>query len=534
MKIRPFILIHSLLFLLITIFSIQPWPSLMLTIAQILYVPILLQFISTRHDWFNKRYYYFAIPTYAAVAILQWTDQTAWDGWLAAIYFLFTIIVAIYGISRFLKRGFIHLEEFSIDLGLVYLAMGGGWFLAYEAGWDTGFSAILTWLTAIHFHYSAFLLPIFIGFLGRKSKQKVYPWICLILLASPLIVAIGITFSRWIELVSVILYIVGIFGVIYLSFKCEFQNIWQKWLVGISFLSLAVTISFSLIYAYGNLSQWFIIDIDFMLRFHGFLNCFVFALLGLIGWSLHVPEPRTRPLSFPISQIRGGLVIGEQLLEKVKQAGKTPNYYGLVEDMSVYELNKQTIPPPIIHFYERTMDYQLSATIKWASWFKPCAALYRIGSQLMQQINLPLHQQEVNMTGGIWGIQQELDGRTAPRAWVRKIEDNIVFVALYSEHRTNEKNYMNIALPLPWSTMIGILDVRQLGTKLQLTSKRAQSQSDAGIYLAWKKHLFKLPLEEEFHIGESKKGKLRAHHKMWFLGLPFLTINYRIMKKNEG
>ncbi len=50
MKIRPFILIHSLLFLLITIFSIQPWPSLMLTIAQILYVPILLQFISTRHD----------------------------------------------------------------------------------------------------------------------------------------------------------------------------------------------------------------------------------------------------------------------------------------------------------------------------------------------------------------------------------------------------------------------------------------------------------------------------------------------------
>ncbi len=134
-------------------------------------------------------------------------------------------------------------------------------------------------------------------------------------------------------------------------------------------------------------------------------------------------------------------MIGEQLLEKVKQAGKTPNYYGLVEDMSVYELNKQTIPPPIIHFYERTMDYQLSATIKWASWFKPCAALYRIGSQLMQQINLPLHQQEVNMTGGIWGIQQELDGRTAPRAWVRKIEDNIVFVALYSEHRTNEKNY---------------------------------------------------------------------------------------------
>ncbi|MBO0992103.1 YndJ family protein [Bacillus sp. SD088] len=531
MKLRPFILVHSLLFLLIASFSIQPWPSIMLTIAQIVYIPIVLQLVSKQQDWLNRLYYYFSIPAYGAVAFLQWTDQTSWDGWVAAIYFLFTIMVAIYGVSRFLQRGFVHLEEFSIDLGLIYLAMGGAWFWAYEAGWNTGFSAILTWLTAIHFHYSAFLLPIFIGFLGRQAKSTAYRWISPLLLVSPLIVAIGITFARWIELLSVLLYIIGIGGLIFLAFRCALQNLWQKLLVRLSFLSLAVTISFSLLYAYGNISHLFIVNIDFMLRFHGLLNCVVFALFGVVGWSLHVPSQKTSSSAFPISQIRGGLVIGEKLMEIIKNDRNGPSYRGLVDDMRVYGVNKQALSPTIIDFYERTIDYRLSAKINWSSWFKPLAALYRIWSKCMQQINLPIHHREIEMTGGIWGIRKDLDGRTAPRAWLRKIEDEIVFVALYSEHRTNERNYMNIALPLPWSAMTGILDVKPLGSGLQLTSKKDQQQSDAGIYLTWKKYVFKLPLEECFHIEEVQTGELRAKHKMWIFGLPFLKIDYKIKQK---
>lgn len=531
MSLRKFTFLHCLLFILIAAFSILPWPSTMLTIAQILYIPVVLQLVIKKQDWFSRNYFYFAIPAYGAIAFLQWTEQTQWDGWIAAIYFLFTVIIAIYGIGRFLQRGFVNLEEFSIDLGLIYLAMGGAWFLAYEAGWNTGFSAMLTWLTAIHFHYSAFLLPIFIGFLGRLSKPPAYQWVTSLLLASPLIVAMGITFSRWIELLSVLIYIVGIAGIIVLAFKSSFQNNWQKWLVRISFLSLAVSISFSLLYAYGNLSHTFIVNINFMLRFHGVLNCLVFGLLGVVGWSLYVPKSKTKNSSFPISNIRGKWVIGEKILEKVKEEENRSIYHGLVDDMGVYEINARTLSPTIIDFYERTIDYRLSSKIKWSSWFKPFAAIYRLCSRYVQQINLPLSSKEVEMTGGILTIQENVDGRVAPRAWVRKIEDEVVFVALYSEHTTKPKTYMNIALPLPWSTMIGILDVKQLGTGLQLTSKRNQPQSDTGIYLAWKKHLFKLPLEECFRIEEVKSGELTAKHRMWIFRLPFLTIDYKIHKK---
>ncbi|MCJ7840267.1 YndJ family protein [Lederbergia sp. NSJ-179] len=534
MNLHKFIFIHIILFIFIAGFSLQPWPSTMLTIAQILYIPIMLQLVTNGEDWLSKNYYYFAIPAYGAVAFLQWTGQTPWDGWVAAIYFLFTVIMAIYGLNRFLRRGFVHLEEFSVDLGLIYLAIGGAWFFAYEAGLDTGFSALLTWLTAIHFHYSAFLLPIFIGFLGRLSKPAAYHWMTSLLLVSPMIVAIGITFSRWIELLSVLLYIIGIAGLIALAFKSSFQNDWQKWLVRISFLSLAVSISFSLLYAYGNLSFTFIVNMDFMLRFHGVLNCLVFGLLGVAGWSLCVPKSEAQTVSFPISKIRGKWVVGEKILEKVKKGENEPIYHGLVDDMSVYEINCHTLSPAIIAFYERTNDYRLSSTIRWSTWFKPFAALYRLWSRYVQQINLPISSKEVEMRGGIWAIQEEVDGRTAPRAWVRKVENEVVFVALYSEHKTKQKTYMNIALPLPWSAMVGILDVKQVGTGLQLTSKRKHLLSDSGIYLAWKKHLFKLPLEECFQVEEVAKGKLRAKHTMWIFGLPFLTIDYDIKHKKAG
>ena len=235
---------------------------------------------------------------------LQMTSSK-WDSVLAGIYLLFTIVIACYGISRFLKRGFTKIEEFSIDIGLVYLALGGAWFFAYKANLDTGFSPLITWLTGIHFHYSAFLLPIFTGLLGRLYKSSLYKVVCTILIVSPMVVAIGITFSRWIELLSVILYIIGLYGLIYLSTKTPFANNLQKWLVRISFAALGVTIVFSLLYALGNGFGLTSVTIDFMLRFHGLFNCVVFAMFGIIGWTLSVPPTTFHPPTFPVSKIRG-------------------------------------------------------------------------------------------------------------------------------------------------------------------------------------------------------------------------------------
>ncbi|MEK4486993.1 YndJ family protein [Psychrobacillus sp. FSL H8-0484] len=522
MTFKQIVLLHTIIFLIVVIFNVTPWYFLMLTVAQLLFVPLTLQLILKKE---NRLYYYFAIPAFVSVFILQTTTNTNLDLLFATIYLLFTFLVAIYGLRRFIQRGFVHIEEFMIDAGMMYLFIGGVWFFASVTGIDTGFSPILTWLTAIHFHYSSFLLPIFLGFLGRLQKSTAYNMVCTIILISPIVVALGITFAPWLELISVVLYITGIYGFIVLAFQAPFASTLQKGLVLLSFGSLGITILFSLLYAAGNVFGIFHVNINFMLKFHGFFNCILFALCGMIGWSISTPPTKELGWNFPISNMKGRFFIGEKILSE--NIG-TNSYSGLVDHMEMY-VEREKLSPTIIDFYENTSQYKLFSEVRWHTWFKPFAAVYKLISSKVQQLNLPYSNKQMEMTGDIIAVE---DGRTKTRAWIRKIEKEVIFVALYSSHQNNNKTYMNIALPLPWSSMIGILELHQQEEKLVLTSK-GTSDSDAGIYLAFRKYVFKLPLQEQFLLEEIKEGKLRAKHQMRIFSFPFLTIKYVIDVKKE-
>ena len=63
------------------------------------------------------------------------------------------------------------------------------------------FTSDIVLLTAAHFHYSAFLLPLSAGLIGRKREKssKVYDAIMFIIVISPMTAAIGITYSRVFE-----------------------------------------------------------------------------------------------------------------------------------------------------------------------------------------------------------------------------------------------------------------------------------------------------------------------------------------------
>lgn len=522
--------ISIVLFLIAVVFG-QDSPYLfLLTAAQVVYVPLILQFIVKKDDWFSRYYAIFAIPALISIVLLHITHQSGWDVLLAAIYLLFTCIVAAYGIYRFLTRGFVHFEEFSIDAALISLSIGGMWFFAHITNIDTGFSPMFTWLTAIHFHYAAFLLPVFVGLLGRIYKPRLYPLAAGILLISLFLLAIGITFSVWMEWISVVFYIIGIYMVIYYALKVPIVRQFQKWLIVLSFSSLGMTILFSFLYALGRLTNDFTVSIDFMLQFHGFLNCVIFALFGVIGWSFYVPPAKIQNWTFPVSKIRGSIVIAEKILPNIKDERALNSHKGLVDDMAIYEPNIKlsTLAPSIRDFYENTLEYRLYAKVQWKTWFKPFAAVYRLISSVVQQINLPLSSKRVEMTGDIVNMNADLDGRSSPRAWVRKINNQVTFIALYSSHRTKNRTFMNIALPLPWTSMIGILELLQIDNELQLSSKKRDEDSDAGIYLAWNKHLLALPIEETFHVKEMEDGKLFAEHHMWIFSIPFLKITYRI------
>ncbi|WP_158217592.1 YndJ family protein [Lottiidibacillus patelloidae] len=529
MKFSNLLIFQIILFILTMLFTSYPH-LLLLSGAQLLFVPIALHLVMAgKKDSFQRFFPLITVIASLSVVCTFIFNEGIWIIIFPSIYLLFTIIVAIYAISRFLHRGFINFEEFAIDLGLMYLAIGGVWFFAYTAELDTGFSALLTWLTAIHFHYSAFLLPIFVGFLGRIYKPKSYVLICSLILISPLVVAIGITYSRTVEVLSVLIYIVAIYSLIAYAFQANFSHTLQKWLVRISFSAIGVTIIFSLFYAFGNYTGNVVIDIYFMLQFHGVVNAIFFGLLGIIGWSLHTPLTKAHLPTFPVSNIRGKMRIGEEVLKEYKS---NSSYNGLIDQIAVYEkdVDVATLAPTIKDFYENTKDYRLFAKVKWQLWFMPFAVVYKLFSRFTGQINLPLSRKEIEMTGDIVAINNERDGRSAVRAWVRKIEEEVAFVALYSSHEKDGKTYNNIALPLPWSTMVGILELKQVGENLQLSSKRSIVDSDAGIYLAFGKYLCKLPLEETFLVKEVDSEVLQARHNMWIFGFPFLSIKYDIKK----
>ena len=188
-----------------------------------------------------------------AVTLLYFTQQEVIILLCVLTYLMSTLTIAWHGVNRFLRRGFVNTAEMMIDIGFIYIVMGGLWFLAFHLQINTGFSPIITWLTAIHFHYSAFLLCISVGLIGRLYMTRAYRFCCIVIAAGPMLVAIGITFSRIIEIIAVGLYVIAIFSICYFVMKWQLPR-WQGLFIRFSFLTLCFTIIWSLLYAFSNLT----------------------------------------------------------------------------------------------------------------------------------------------------------------------------------------------------------------------------------------------------------------------------------------
>lgn len=455
----------------------------------------------------------------------------------AIVWFVYTLLLAMIGLSRILERGLQPLSELAIDSGLVYLAFGGFWLYATVSGSVIGdFSPYIIFLTAVHFHYSAFVLPIITGLLGRlKLKQvRLYRFVALVIIVSPMTVAIGITFSVVIEFIAVLAYLLAIYMYGYLVLSAPFRNRFAKKLVSFSAFVLLITIAFSLYYAYGRVSSEVTITIDQMVWIHGVSNAIGVLLPALIGWGIERIEPASAYYGKPFSRIRGQTQIGSHFIEH-HQLEDSWDVQGLVDKMSIFDSSSfQTsrLAPTIVDFYEQTDSYKMKAFIKWKPWFQPLAFVYDKWSRYVQQIHLGLGSRWETMNGCIVPMKSERDGRKHVRAWMRKNEkEEVIFLALYSTHTFHGETYMNIALPLLFSNMTGILRLQNHEEKLILTSISSKdNRGDEGIYLVTKWLRLRLPLSETFSVKESEPFCLEAHHRMKMMGISFLNITYHIEK----
>ena len=82
--------------------------------------------------------------------------------WLA-----FTALVALSGLTRLLAHRFSSAAEICLAAGLLYLPVGGIWLTLSRYGASPlGFGDTIVLLTAVHFHYAGYAVPVLAGWTG--------------------------------------------------------------------------------------------------------------------------------------------------------------------------------------------------------------------------------------------------------------------------------------------------------------------------------------------------------------------------------
>jgi hypothetical protein len=193
---------------------------------------------------------------------------------------------------------------------MLYLPGAVVWWASSRYGFELmGFPLTIVQLTAIHFHYAGFTAPLLCGLTGRalraergaRHARAYAPVAAVVALGMPIIAA-GITFSPAVEMVSAVIFSLGLLGVsiaALMTLRGRASTL-AALLLGASSLSLFVSMAAASVYALRYVGAP-PITIGEMAVIHGVVNCLGFAGAGVAGWTLdarvydHTHTPPTTP-----------------------------------------------------------------------------------------------------------------------------------------------------------------------------------------------------------------------------------------------
>lgn len=219
-----------------------------------------------------------------AVLTLPWLAVTALVGWAGVL-----------GLTRRIHRD---LSTLMIDVGCMFLAMGGVWTFLDRSGirlW--GFDQVIALLTAVHFHYAGFLLLVVTGWAARELEpSKTAGITCVAVVIGVPLTALGILAAhfKW--------------DARWEAFAATFMAV-SGWLVAYQHLRLATgrtdaarpvralwticsaalffSMALAVLYALRSFVQIPVLNISNMRAIHGSLNAVGFGLCGVAAWRWH-------------------------------------------------------------------------------------------------------------------------------------------------------------------------------------------------------------------------------------------------------
>jgi len=155
------------------------WVQALLLLAALVLIPLGLPLLAERNNalvvvrWFEW-VRLGQLPAALLLALACWIHPGVWAATLTIPWLAITALLAAIGIVRALRHGWSRpLGRLCGDLALGFLGIGGLWTLADRAGIrPLGFDTGIVTLTAVHFHYAGFLLPMFVGFVQRRMPDS--------------------------------------------------------------------------------------------------------------------------------------------------------------------------------------------------------------------------------------------------------------------------------------------------------------------------------------------------------------------------
>jgi len=218
---------------------------------------------------------------------------------LASSWLLFAGIIALLGALHLFDHNDRDAAELCIDVSLLLLPVGGFWLaIARFGARPLGFSDTIILLTAVHFHYAGFALLLLAGLAGRWLRVGApIAWGSFRLVAAGMIagvplVALGITFSRVLEILSVLLLASSVtaFAILTLLTVVPLLALHAaRVLLAISALASVATMLLAVGYAGGSFVG-LALTIPQMVLAHGAVNAFGLVLCGLLAWTLELRD----------------------------------------------------------------------------------------------------------------------------------------------------------------------------------------------------------------------------------------------------
>jgi hypothetical protein len=236
-----------------------------------------------------RRFMWAGFPAAAALAASFCFPQSPLAAGLAVPWMLITWGYAGIGLLHWARRRFTIDAALGADLALILISIGGSWAFMYRLGrWPGGFEPIIALLTAVHFHYAGFVLPLVASLIASEINNRLSCALAPGVSLAALLLALGITFSPAVELLAAALVVAASLVIASLLWRVARRKSGSavRWLLRVAGASLAAGAVLAMLYAAGEFTGEKWIDIPRMIPLHGLTMALGFALPALTGFWL--------------------------------------------------------------------------------------------------------------------------------------------------------------------------------------------------------------------------------------------------------